>query len=334
MPTDDNCPRAQVHFGNRIKKWTRRREFAPVVTASKNLEQMDQSLEDPGPLGSFDTGQLTKTVLVSIYKDNTETCKKIFHISDAPQLLTFCYSEFSHPVQLERFLKYNKDFNDYIDCDITTAVQDYDKFQVYVATEIHLQIINVQPTQTKSTQAEDSLPLQSFLSRKAPDTIAEYEHTGMLSTEGRKKIITVSVGDLVAKHGFYPSTADKLNLAKSLIAIFPSLNLSVCGENEGYEHLYDPVSHKGFIEIKLRNMRRHLEEGQRRYQRKRKVPCSVSAGASVTQSPADEDPIEWLTIIKRMKPSSENISTIKTAMEKTFNHRRNWISTQMPTVDG
>ncbi len=28
--------------------------------------------------------------------------------------------------------------------------------------------------------------------------------------------------------------ADKLNLAKSLIAIFPSLNITVAGENEGY----------------------------------------------------------------------------------------------------
>lgn len=97
------------------------------------------------------------------------------------------------------------------------------------------------------------------------------------------------------------------------------------------EHLYDPVSHKGFIEMKLRNMRRHLEEGQRRYQRKRKAPCSVSAGALVTSS-NDEDPNEWLTLIKRMKPSSENITSIKTAMEKTFIHRRNWISMESPTV--
>nr|XP_023660208.1 uncharacterized protein LOC111840046 [Paramormyrops kingsleyae] len=75
-------------------------------------------------------------------------------------------------------------------------------------------------------------------------------------------------------------------------------------------------------------MRRHLEEGQRRYQRKRKVP-SVSTGPSTTQA---DDPNEWLTVIKRMKPSSENITTIRTAMDKTFNHRRNWISAQSPAV--
>nr|XP_055065222.1 uncharacterized protein LOC129447482 [Misgurnus anguillicaudatus] len=307
--------------------------YLPLVTS--NSEQMEPFGNDlvPVPSGSLATG-LTKAVLVTIYKDKTETCRKIFHISDASQLLGNCYSEFPDPVKLERFLKYNKDFNDYIDCDITTTVQEYDKFQVHVATEVilQLQVINMQPPQNENIQAEDHLPLKSFLTKKVPDIMTEYQCTGVLSSQGRRKIITICVGDLVAKHGFYPSTADKLSLAKSLIGVFPSLSLSIFGENEGYEHLYDPVSHKGFIEMKLRNMRRHLEEGQRRYQRKRKVPCSVSPGSSGTLSSADEDPSEWLSVIKRIKPSSENIATIRTAMEKTFNHRRNWISTQSPTI--
>ncbi len=57
----------------------------------------------------------------------------------------------------------------------------------------------------------------------------------------------------------------------------------------------------------------------------------ASAAALVTSS-NDEDPNEWLTVIKRMKPSSENITSIKTAMEKTFIHHRNWISMESPTV--
>lgn len=98
---------------------------------------------------------------MTIFKDDTETCKKIFHINDASQLLTVCYTEFSHPVQLERFLKY-KDFNDYIDCHTTTAVQDYDKFQVHVATEIHLQIISVQPAQVENVQVSNPPLLKSY----------------------------------------------------------------------------------------------------------------------------------------------------------------------------
>ncbi|KAK0144619.1 hypothetical protein N1851_016961 [Merluccius polli] len=73
------------------------------------------------------------------------------------------------------------------------------------------------------------------------------------------------------------------------------------------EHFYDPVSHKGFIEIKLRS----LEVGQQRYH-KRKLSCSA---ASAAQPSVDEDPSEWLTVIKRMKPSPENMGPIKTAME-------------------
>ncbi len=96
---------------------------------------MDPSEDDPGPAapGSLVAGQQTKSVLVTIYKDNLETSKKIFHICDASQILENCYLEFPQPVQLERFLKYNKDFKEYIDCDSTTTVQDYDTFQVHVA---------------------------------------------------------------------------------------------------------------------------------------------------------------------------------------------------------
>lgn len=79
-------------------------------------------------------------MLVAIYKDGTETCKKLFTVADASQLLQACHSEFSHSVQLERFLKYN-DFQDYVDCDTSTYVKDYDKFQVRVATVVQLEFM-------------------------------------------------------------------------------------------------------------------------------------------------------------------------------------------------
>ncbi len=115
---------------------------------------MDPSEDDPGPAapGSLVTGQQTKSVLVTIYKDNLETSKKIFHICDASQILENCYLEFPQPVQLERFLKYNKDFKECIDCDSTTTVQDYDKFQVHVATVISLQVIPIRPPQIENIQ--------------------------------------------------------------------------------------------------------------------------------------------------------------------------------------
>ncbi|XP_030299178.1 uncharacterized protein LOC115597434 [Sparus aurata] len=105
----------------------------------------------------------------------------------------------------------------------------------------------------------------------------------------------------------------------------------VSGGGEGFEHFYDPLSHTGFIEIRLRNIRRSLEEGQRRYHR-RKWACSAALAQPSTAQPLDDKDLrEWLFVIKRMKPSPENMGPIKTAMEKALSHRRNWISTQSPT---
>lgn len=89
--------------------------------------------------------------------------------------------------------------------------------------------------------------------------------------------------------------------------------------------------------MRLRNVTRNLEEGQRRYH-KRKFGCNSALAQPSTLQPStvqpldDEDLSEWMSIIKRMKPSSENMAPIKTAMEETFSHRRNWISTKSPTV--
>ncbi|XP_078026554.1 uncharacterized protein LOC117258361 [Epinephelus lanceolatus] len=170
--------------------------------------------------------------------------------------------------------------------------------------------------------------LKSLLEKKAADILNEYQQTGTLSTSSRKKLVKLSVSDLVEKYGFYPPAAEKLHLAKSLITLFTALKMMVSGEGDGFEHFYDPLSHKGFIEIKLRNIRQNLEEGQRRYL-KRKLPYSA---ASAAQPSVDEDPSEWLAVIKRMKASPENMAPIKTAMEKTFSYCRNWISTQSPTL--
>ena len=71
---------------------------------------MESSEKDTCP--PPDPGPLAKTVLVASYKNGTETCKKLFTVANASQLLQACHSEFSHSVQLESFLKYNNDFQD------------------------------------------------------------------------------------------------------------------------------------------------------------------------------------------------------------------------------
>ncbi|XP_062339698.1 uncharacterized protein LOC134038103 [Osmerus eperlanus] len=105
-------------------------------------------------------------------------------------------------------------------------------------------------------------------------------------------------------------------------------------ENEGYEHFYDPTSHSGFLEDKLRNLRRNLRDDQRRY-------CKIGLGRGSSEitvtleevTEGDEESAkQWITVIKRMKPTPENLSSIKMGMEKTYAHRRFWITSQSPTV--
>nr|XP_040035181.1 uncharacterized protein LOC120820964 isoform X3 [Gasterosteus aculeatus aculeatus]XP_040035182.1 uncharacterized protein LOC120820964 isoform X3 [Gasterosteus aculeatus aculeatus]XP_040035183.1 uncharacterized protein LOC120820964 isoform X3 [Gasterosteus aculeatus aculeatus]XP_040045389.1 uncharacterized protein LOC120826870 isoform X3 [Gasterosteus aculeatus aculeatus]XP_040045390.1 uncharacterized protein LOC120826870 isoform X3 [Gasterosteus aculeatus aculeatus]XP_040045391.1 uncharacte len=132
----------------------------------------------------------------------------------------------------------------------------------------------------------------------------------------------------------YPSSADKQNLAKSLITVFPSLKIKIQEENEGFEHFYDPVSHCGFIEMKLRNLRRTLHDDQRLYRKRGRSsnPSGVSITLEVIADGEEESIKEWITSTKRMRPSPENIASIKMGMEKTYTNRRLWITSKSPTV--
>lgn len=96
------------------------------------------------------------------------------------------------------------------------------------------------------------------------------------------------------------------------------------------EHFFDPASHTGFLEDKLRNIRRNLRDDQRRYRKRGGHSSEIPIGLEEVKS--DESVQEWITIIKRMKPSPDNISSIKMGMDKTYSHRRYWISNQSPTL--
>ncbi|KAL0154123.1 hypothetical protein M9458_050582 [Cirrhinus mrigala] len=115
----------------------------------------------------------------------------------------------------------------------------------------------------------------------------------------------------------YPCNDEKQMLAESVVTLFPSLKIKMEEEDEGFEHFYDTVSHSGFIEMRLRNLRRKLHDDQRRYQRKRSR-ISASSGVSITldiTAEGEEDSTqEWTTVIKRMKPSPENLNTINWAV--------------------
>ncbi|CAL8370535.1 unnamed protein product [Boreogadus saida] len=174
--------------------------------------------------------------------------------------------------------------------------------------------------------------LKVLIKSKAPNIIAEYEKSGTISTKNRMLLVRVAVSNLVERRGFYPSSDDKVRLAKNVVTTFPKLSVKIQEHNEGYEHYYDPASHSGFIEMKLRNLRRDMEESQRRYRRKNKTCGTVTLTLTSSMANTDEDVSEWVTLAKRMKPSPENLSTIMRAMDRTYTHRRIWITTQSPSL--
>ncbi|KAL0964055.1 hypothetical protein UPYG_G00317700 [Umbra pygmaea] len=180
------------------------------------------------------------------------------------------------------------------------------------------------PDTSPTTNTEEhSQPLQALLQKKAPQILTEYETTGILSGLSRKLLVKTCIGDLVEKCGFYPLSSEKLAVVKSIITTFPSLSVRVDGQGEGFEHYYDPVSHCGFLETKLRNLRRNLEQGQRRY-RKRKVTNDITGPKKpdTTEDGHASSTNEWATLIKRLRPSAENLSAIKSGMEITYTCRR------------
>ncbi|KAK0134253.1 hypothetical protein N1851_030184 [Merluccius polli] len=82
--------------------------------------------------------------------------------------------------------------------------------------------------------------------------------------------------------------------------------------------------------MRLRNIRRKLEAGQRRYT-KRKISCNTGPGIQQDQGDSSVTN-EMITLMKRLRPSSKDIPSIKSAMEKTYTRRRSWISKDTPTM--
>lgn len=68
----------------------------------------------------------------------------------------------------------------------------------------------------------------------------------------------------------------------------------------------------------------------RRYRRHKR---SRDVGPSSVQDEGDDSDIkECINLMKKLRPSAENISSFKSAMQKTFTSRRSWISKHSPII--
>ena len=89
---------------------------------------------------------ILKKILASLYLDGREICKRVYHLNNAKELLDEGKSQDGLPpeVYIDRFLKYNADFNEFIDVDQNTDINDLDKCQLFCRSGSGLaEIVNV-----------------------------------------------------------------------------------------------------------------------------------------------------------------------------------------------
>ncbi|XP_041925401.1 uncharacterized protein LOC121689569 [Alosa sapidissima] len=229
----------------------------------------------------------------------------------------------------DRVQKHNSDFQEFVDVDRNVEIKNFDRFQIFISSAKALPQTNAgEACQIQHVPVPDEQGgLQSLLNSKTPEILEEHKRTGTLKTESRRHLVKVLISHLVEKHGFYPPSAEKLALAKGIITTFPSSRVQIDGNGDGYEHFYDPSSHSGFLEMRLRNIRRKLEAGQRRYTKHKKgcdtriqgykevychmhiVTGTLDTGARSEQDQGESSETgEWITLMKRLRPSFNQIS--------------------------
>ncbi|XP_014059486.1 uncharacterized protein [Salmo salar] len=182
--------------------------------------------------------------------------------------------------------------------------------------------------------------LRLWLEQLCPEVVREYEREGCLCELSRRKLIKFSVSFIVEEFGFYPTSAQKTMLAEHIVELFPGLRLCApsAGIN-GIEHLYDPLSRTGYIETRLRNSRRTLEDHKKKYVLKRRRPepglldpAGPRSGPGLLESQSSEETQRWVELMKKTRPLTRNLPAIHSAMDLTFNARRRWISNTRPSM--
>jgi len=73
----------------------------------------------------------TPKTLVTVLLDEKEICKKLQHLNSAAKIIDASKCLLPCAAEYHRILKFNTDFNEFIDTDLTEKVEALDKFQVF-----------------------------------------------------------------------------------------------------------------------------------------------------------------------------------------------------------
>ncbi|XP_048118509.1 uncharacterized protein LOC125306922 [Alosa alosa] len=160
---------------------------------------------------------------------------------------------------------------------------------------------------------------------KAPNgkhLVASLEENGFISHPERRSMVRILVSNLMECFGENPTSGTKALLASSIMEQFPCLRDS---QGSGYDAWFTPGrNHKpatGFLEERLRNVRKRLHRGQRQN----------SAAATPQQDTPDTLPESTITteraiqLTEWLKNNTWPPSQVNEVMLQTAVHRAQWI---------
>ncbi|XP_028417993.1 uncharacterized protein LOC114542716 [Dendronephthya gigantea] len=147
---------------------------------------------------------------------------------------------------------------------------------------------------------------------------------GRLPRKQRLKMVQVLVAEMIERFGDRPRADVKVSMARAVVEEFPFLKDE---EGQGFEAWYTPGmgihSATGWLEEKLRNVRRRSTEGK-------KVGVSTSAPSSklvkvgaLPECIISDD--EYMGMVEWLKHHIEPLSKVKQYMKKTSISRAAWI---------
>ncbi len=86
-------------------------------------------------------------VLASVFIDGKETWRKLFTVGSVGELIA--KTELSEQVSLNRILRFDTDFQEFIDTDVNAGVRELGKFQIYYISSNTKDLLewSVQPLQ-------------------------------------------------------------------------------------------------------------------------------------------------------------------------------------------
>jgi len=160
-----------------------------------------------------------------------------------------------------------------------------------------------------------------------------------ISVEDRQVIIRLTVQYMTKLIGhLYPSSEIKEKLAMKIVEAFPSLALNRPGLNP-YSYLYNKGTTSGFIDTRLKTMRKSLPLNERKRRscdnpqpKVRKLKHRMIDDGATGESPSnfDEADLEQKVIWLSENPTSvETEATIMEYMQDTFQYRKSQIDREL-----